>query len=107
MIQAEDSGETRMAPNAISYNSVLHACAKAGEDIMARKTLLRMTSRYQEKRSSVQPDIISFNTLLNAYSYSPRAKAAHDAEKSLTGWKKWRRLRDCKYVRMLTLHIRH
>lgn len=83
MIQAEDCGETRMAPNAISYNSVLHACAKAGEDIMARKTLLRMTLRYQEKRSSVQPVIISFNTLLNAYSYSPRAKAAHDAEKVL------------------------
>jgi hypothetical protein len=83
MIRAEDCDETRMAPNAVSYNAVLHACAKAGDDIMARTTLLRMTSRYQQKRSTVQPDIFSFNTLLNAYSYSPRAMAAHDAEKVL------------------------
>jgi pentatricopeptide repeat domain-containing protein 1 len=58
--------------NVVSYNAVINACAKAGEQVQAEAWLSRMTN------AGVQPNAISYNAVLDACAKSG------DSEKSAT-----------------------
>ena len=87
MIDAQDNASgtttTTMAPNRVTFNSCIHACAQAGNHEEARDTLRLLMSRHKQQLSTVTPDVLSFNTLLNAYSNSGRPDAGRNAERIL------------------------
>jgi pentatricopeptide repeat protein len=74
---------TAIAPNRVSFNTVINACAKAGKHEAARDTLRLMMAKRTQKLTGVSPDIFSFNTLLNAYSNSGLPDAGRNAERIL------------------------
>lgn len=54
----------------VTYNTVISACARAGEVSTAKNLLLKM------KQSGVQPNIISFNSVMTACASTSRWKDA-------------------------------
>jgi len=67
-----------LAPNSVSYNSTLHAWAKCGDARRAEEIFLRM--QMQQGKVGVKPDIISYNTVLDAFAkQSARARDTADS----------------------------
>jgi hypothetical protein len=102
----ENGGRDELFPNTISYNTVISAYARSGEvgsERRAERILKRMdklSQRQQEgqrqgqgnnsndSNNSCQPDIISYNTVINGWSRSKDPKAPIRAEAILNHMEK-------------------
>ena len=66
MIRAEDDGRIHLAPNRVTYNTVIHAFAKIGDHPSVHNVLHRMMDRFTSNKSTISPNAVSTNGLLHA-----------------------------------------
>ena len=67
-----------LTPNTVTYNTVLHALAKCGEAHRAEQILRRMEQLFN--KNHVQPDVITYTTVIYAYANSTLPNSAVRAE---------------------------
>ena len=89
MIELANAGNASVAPNTVTYNSVLRIIAHSGEEgalesaeeMLADMERVYKDHRKQNKLSNVIPNKISYTTLINAYASSSKKDAALDAQR--------------------------
>ena len=82
------SGRSELAPNTISYNTVISAYARSGEvgaerraeALLRRMNELSTLEDTREAFATCRPDSISYNTVINSWSRSRDPSAARRAE---------------------------
>eukprot|EP00804_Cyclotella_cryptica_P012196 CCRYP_009871-RA/>CCRYP_009871-RA protein AED:0.05 eAED:0.05 QI:118/1/1/1/1/1/6/214/1064 len=72
-LQPEDNSSfTSSKPDSVTYNSLIKIASNAGMPETSHEILNEMIKRSLEGDESVKPDVISFNTVLNAWSKSKK-----------------------------------
>jgi pentatricopeptide repeat protein len=77
---ASDEGDSDLAPNTMSYNAILDAHARRGNAERAEALLEEMYTEYSRGNENTKPDLVSYNSVLNAMSKSLTDKAPERAE---------------------------
>jgi pentatricopeptide repeat protein len=83
MISRYKSGTAVVCPNYITYYSVINVFAKSGDVDGCQRIFNMMKRDYKEGNKSPKPDIIAYNTLLDAWSNSGMEGAPDQAQKIL------------------------
>lgn len=75
-----------LVPNTVTYNSVLHAIAKGNEcdrALRAEDMVQRMKKRHEEKGEDCQPDVYTYQCLIQAWSRTSLPGSPQKAERIL------------------------
>jgi len=73
------SSPSMIRPNVISYSTVMDACCRHQEPIVARKILARLVERYAKSQDeTLRPNTIVYNCMLSAYAKSGLGQKAAD-----------------------------
>ena len=80
--------EEDVAPSVRTWNVLLSSCTAQGDTRKAKRFWLQM------KENGIQPDIVSYNTLLNCYAHSLKRRTKNDKTNAQEAVESiWRRLR--------------
>jgi len=74
------AGDEDSRPNVVAYNSALHTYSNLGDGLGAQELLARMVHNEQRGLLLEKPDIISWNSVVEAWSNSTDHTAVHRAE---------------------------
>jgi pentatricopeptide repeat protein len=77
-----DSGESKVQPDAASYNNVIHAWSMSSEEEAtqrAESVFRRMELAYAKGNQKAHPDLISYNSMINLWSKSRHPEAGERA----------------------------
>ena len=87
-MQKKEAANCHIRPNTIVFNSVLDVFAKAGDSKLAESLLREMKALHARGERDVQPDNVSYSTVMNALAKSPysfeAAELATDLLEELT-----------------------
>mmetsp|Transcript_10992 Transcript_10992/g.16192 ORF Transcript_10992/g.16192 Transcript_10992/m.16192 type:complete len:1021 (-) Transcript_10992:273-3335(-) len=85
-----ETGDDKVRPNVRTYTSVIHALSRGKCDPRRAQSILDRMEQLSAEESSLRPDVVSFNAVINAWGWSDTAHKA-------------RRAREI-YLRMKELH---